>query len=94
MESSSWLGYVSGFEKDITPICSNPPIEKYPATDNKHGWWTGFQDLTPANPELQAKYDAMSETWAGVKPTNEAVIQGLFSSQPSPVDKSLPQYKK
>lgn len=94
METSSWLGYTAAVEKDMTPICSEPPGHKYPATDSKTTWWTGFQDLTPANPELQAKYDAMSDKWMGINPTDKAVVNGLFSSQPSPVDKTLPQYKK
>jgi len=95
METSSWSGYLDGVSKDSIPICSNPPIQKYPATaDPKQGWWTGFQDLTPANPELQAKYDAMSATWMGIKPTDKAIVQGIFSSQPSPLDKTLPEYKK
>jgi hypothetical protein len=94
METSSWLGYTAAMEKDLTPICSEPPGHKYPATESKTTWWTGFQDLTPANPELQAKYDAMSDKWAGINPTNKAVVNGLFSSQPSPLDKTLPQYKK
>jgi len=94
METSSWMGYTAAVEKDLTPICSEPPGHKYPATDSKTTWWTGFQDLTPANPELQAKYDAMSGSWEGIIPTNKAVISGLFTSQPSPIDKSLPEYKK
>jgi hypothetical protein len=93
METSSWSGYVDGVKQEPLPICSQPPVEKYLATDNKSGWWTGFQDLTPANPELQAKYDAMSESWLGVKPTDKALVQGLFTSQPSPVDKTLPKRK-
>jgi hypothetical protein len=93
METSSWNGYVNGVNQDSLPICAQPPIEKYKATDTKHGWWTGFQDLTPANPELQAKYDAMSDSWLGVKSTDKALVQGMFTSQPSPVDKTLPNRK-
>ena len=91
---ANWNSYGKALEQQSHPKCSNPPIAKYPATADDTDWWTGFQHLKPANPELQAKYDAMSAVWLGVTPTNEAVIQGLFSSQPSPLDKSLPQYKK
>ena len=54
---------------------------------------TGFHDLEPQRPDLQARYDAMSAEWEGVYPTDQAMIQGLFSSEPAEVDKSLPERK-
>lgn len=90
---ANWTSYGNAVAQQSHPKCSGPPVVKYDATSDGD-WWTGFEHLKPSNPELQAKYDAMSSAWLGVKPTNEAVIQGLFSSQPSPLDKTLPQYKK
>ena len=90
---ANWNSYGNAVAGQTHPKCSNPPVAKYSVTDDKD-WWTGFQGLVPANPELQAKYDAMSAAWLGEKPTNEAVIQGLFTSQPADLDKTLPQYKK
>lgn len=91
---AAWNSYATAVGEQAHPKCSNEPIVKYKVTDEKSDWWTGFQGLIPANPELQARYDAMSAKWEGVSPTNTAVIQGLFTSQPTPVDKTLPQYKK
>lgn len=89
---TNWNSYGNAVAQQTHPKCSNPPIVKYPVTDDKD-WWTGFQGLTPANPELQAKYDAMSASWLGVSPTNTAIVQGLFTSQPADLDKTLPQRK-
>jgi hypothetical protein len=45
---------------------------------------TGFQDLKPANPQLQARYDAMSSQWEGIKPSNGDVFQTLPKSETAP----------
>ena len=89
---SNWTGYTQAVATQDHPICASPPIAKYGATSGDKSW-TGFQPLTPANPELQAKYDAMSGTWEGVAPTNAALINGLFSSEAMPVEKTLPDKK-
>lgn len=88
----NWNGYTKAVGNHDHPICATPPIAKYPATSGRE-WWTGFQGLIPANPDLQAKYDAMSATWGGVAPTNSAIVDGLFSSQALPIDKTLPDRK-
>jgi hypothetical protein len=87
-----WNSYGNAVAQQPLPKCSEPPVVKYPATDDTD-WWTGFQHMKPANPELQAKYDAMSASWLGVSPTNQAIVQGLFTSQPADVDKTLPKRK-
>jgi hypothetical protein len=89
---ANWNSYGNAVAQQTHPKCSAPTVAKYSATDDAD-WWTGFQHLKPANPELQAKYDAMSSAWLGVKPTSDAVIQGLFSSQPAELDKTLPKRK-
>ena len=65
---------------------------KYPTTSDAKGK-VGFTDLTPQRPDLQSRYDAMSGSWEGVAPASKAVIDGLFKSGPSDVDKTLPQRK-
>lgn len=89
-----WNSYGTAVQKETRPICSNPPVLKYPATSDDLTGKTGFQDLIPARPDIQARYDAMSGEWEGIAPSNEAIIKGLFTSGPSPIDKTLPQYKK
>lgn len=88
-----WSSYTNAVEKQVHPMCSNPPIVKYPATSDDLTGKTGFQDLVPPNPELQARYDAMSGSWEGIIPTNAAIVKGLFTSAPSPIDKTLPERK-
>lgn len=39
---------------------------------------TGFLEFAARDPVNQAKYDAMSSTWEGVKPTEAAITKGLF----------------
>jgi hypothetical protein len=90
---AEWKSYGDAVAMQAYPKCSDPPVAKYPVTSDGD-WWTGFQHLKPTDPELQAKYDAMSASWLGVTPTNQAVINGLFTSQPADADKSLPKYKK
>ena len=89
---SSWTGYTKAVAEQDHPICATPPIAKYASTSGDK-WWTGFQPLIPANPDLQAKYDPMSATWEGVSPTNASVVNGLFASQAMPLDKTLPERK-
>lgn len=91
---SHWNSYANSVGKHSPPVCSNTPIAKYPATSDDLTGKTGFQDLIPQRPDIQARYDAMSGEWEGIAPSNEAVIKGLFTSGPSPIDKSIPQYKK
>ena len=92
MDTASWSGYLNANDAYGIPSQSNS-VAKYPATSDAKGK-VGFVDLTPQRPDLQTRYDAMSGTWEGVAPSNKAVIDGLFKSGPSPVDKTLPQYKK
>ncbi len=39
---------------------------------------TGFKEFAARDPVTQAKYDAMSSTWEGVKPTEAAITRGLY----------------
>ena len=39
---------------------------------------TGFLEFAARDPPTQAKYDAMSSTWEGVKPTEAAITKGLY----------------
>ena len=40
---------------------------------------TGFLEFAARDPKMQAKYDAMSGTWEGVKPTEAAITKGLYN---------------
>ena len=58
---------------------STKSVPKY-ATSSSETGITGFQDLKPANPEVQARYDAMSGSWEGVEASNKANFKGSPSS--------------
>ena len=91
---SNWKSYTDSVGKQTLPVCSNEPTEKYAATSDDLTGKTGFQDLIPQKPDVQARYDAMSGSWEGVAPSNSAIIKGLFTSGPAPIDKTLPDYKE
>lgn len=72
---SHWNGYLKAFDKQVI---------QPPASSNAS---TGFLSLTPKQPEIQARYDAMSGSWEGVNATNKALAHGLFSTDPMPIQK-------
>lgn len=55
----------------------------YQTSSSEHGL-TGFQDLKPANPVVQARYDAMSPVWEGVTASNSYIFQNIPKSQAAP----------
>ena len=77
---STWKGYQDANDVYALPKSTNPELPKYPNTDSKAGR-TGFQDLTPSYPEIQANYDAMSGSWKGIEASNKATLKGgIFKS--------------
>ena len=79
-----WTGYLNALTKQSVPKSSMNPQEVYPTTDSKIGV-SGFLDLNPKQPEIQARYDAMSGSWAGISATNSAIGRGLFSTDALPL---------
>jgi hypothetical protein len=86
--NTQWNQYQNAVGAAENPVSTS----RYEATSSVHGK-TGFVDLVPPRPDIQALYDAMSPEWVGVLPSDRAAIQGLFSSGPAEVDKSLPERK-
>jgi hypothetical protein len=81
------------YYQNAVGVAENPvSTSRYQSTSSVQGK-TGFVDLVPPRPDIQARYDAMSPEWEGVSPTNRAMIQGMFSSGPAEIDKSLPERK-
>ena len=85
---TQWNQYLNAVGSAENPVSTS----RYETSSSEKGK-TGFFDLTPSRPDVQARYDAMSGEWEGVVPTNRAIIQGLFKSEPSDLDKSLPERK-
>jgi len=55
---------------------------------------SGFQDLPVQKPDIQARYDAMSGNWAGVKASEAAISSGVFKTESMPIDQIMPKYSK
>ena len=92
-QEQHWSGYLNalGSAKHI-PQTSMPAVEIYPTTDSTIGV-SGFLDLTPKQPEIQARYDAMSGNWEGIQATNKALANGLFSTDPAPLSNNYGKKK-
>jgi hypothetical protein len=84
-----WEGYLNAVGGNPVPQSSMPAA--YPTSDSTKGT-SGFLDLTVKKPDIQAKYDAMSGSWAGVEATNAAITKGVFSTEAMPLDKMIPSY--
>jgi hypothetical protein len=72
---ATWKGYQDASDAYAVPQSTNPELPKYKTSDSRPEK-TGFQDLKPSYPELQANYDAMCGSWKGVKATNVATMKG------------------
>jgi hypothetical protein len=92
-QQQHWSGYLTalGGAKTI-PQTSMPPVAIYQTTDSTIGV-SGFLDLTPKRPEIQARYDAMSGNWGGVQATNKALAHGVFSTDVMPLSNNYGKNK-
>ena len=82
-----WEGYLNALGKTPIPQTSTPAL--YQTSSSETGV-AGFLDLQPKSPEIQAKYDAMSGSWAGVNASNSAISKGLFSTDAMPIQQNHP----
>lgn len=74
-----WNSYNAGVSDYTVPQSSKAPAP-YQTSSSEHGL-TGFQDLKPANPQLQARYDAMSPQWEGLTGANKNVFKHIKQSE-------------
>ena len=80
-----WSGYLNALGATPKPVSTNTIA--FPTTSDKLGV-SGFLDLTPKNPEIQARYDAMSLKWEGVSASDKAMFsKGLFKADALPFSK-------
>lgn len=80
-----WLKYKQSVRGFDLPTSSMKPAVPYQTSSSEIGV-SGFQDLKPANPELQARYDAMSSNWNGITGANPSVYRSIASSESAPVN--------
>jgi len=82
-----WEGYVNALSATPIPATSTPAL--YQTSSSDLGV-SGFLDMVPKNAEMQARYDAMSGSWAGVDASNKALSKGMFSTDAMPVQQKHP----
>ena len=82
-----WEGYLNALGKTPIPATSKPAL--YETSSSDLGV-SGFLDMVPKNAEMQARYDAMSGSWAGVDASNKAISKGLFSTDALPIEQNHP----
>lgn len=80
-----WTGYLAALGAQKTPQTSMPDVAPYETSSNQTGV-SGFMDLTPKQPQIQAKYDAMQGTWEGPAAADKALINGLFKTEAMPIN--------
>jgi hypothetical protein len=80
-----WNSYNVGVS-DYTLPQSSKAAAPYQTSSSEHGM-TGFQDLTPANPQLQARYDAMSPQWEGLTGASNNVFKNMNKSESAVIQK-------
>ena len=80
-----WDGYLKALRGSTIPA-------PYATSDSKLGV-SGFMDLTPKNPEVQAKYDAMAGSWEGVSASDAAIAKGVFKTESMPIQQKHPYMK-
>lgn len=85
-----WAGYLNAVGGAAVPASSL--TAPYLTSDSSKGT-SGFLDLVVKKPDVQAKYDAMSGSWAGVQASEAAVKSGIFKAESMPLDQIIPKYK-
>jgi hypothetical protein len=79
---SSWKGYITALGKSKRPA-GTIDTGAFPTTEG-NTISTGFIEWKTPNPKLQARYDAMSGSWEGVK-ASEAGSAKIFKGDFAPV---------
>lgn len=77
-----WTSYNKAIDEHTLPLSSKAAVP-YETSSSETGL-TGFQDLKPINPEVQARYDAMSPKWEGVSASNSYIFKNIPKSKPTP----------
>lgn len=87
-----WQGYITALGSQKTPQSSMPTAAPYETSSNQAGV-TGFMDLKPSQPAIQARYDAMQGTWEGPAAADKAISNGVFKTEAMPIQQKHPYSK-
>jgi len=80
----SWQGYVSALGTNKPPKTTIDTGIPYPTTEG-NTISTGFVQWKTPNPNIQAKYDAMSPSWGGIQASESAAATSVFKADYMPV---------
>jgi hypothetical protein len=87
-----WSGYLAALGAQKIPQTTMPAVAPYETSSSETGV-TGFMDVLPKQPQIQARYDAMQGTWEGVSATDKALSKGLFKTEAMPIQQKHPYSK-
>jgi hypothetical protein len=87
-----WSGYLAALGNQKIPVTSMPTAAPYETSSNQAGV-SGFMDLVPRQPAIQARYDAMQGTWEGPTAADKAISKGLFKTEAMPIQQKHPYSK-
>ena len=79
---NNWAGYLNAVSGSRVPSSSMPA--PYLTSDSSYGN-AGFLDVAVRDPQIQARYDAMSGSWAGITATEAAIKNGVFKADSMPI---------
>jgi membrane peptidoglycan carboxypeptidase len=82
---AQWSNFQKGMEAYQLPASTMKPVVPYQTSSSDIGV-SGFQDLKPANPDIQAQYDAMSPNWNGITGSNPSVYRSIATSENAPAN--------
>jgi hypothetical protein len=80
---SHWSGYLAALGKNKRPV-GTIDSGAFPTTEG-NTISTGFVEWKTPNPKLQARYDAMSGSWQGIK-ASEAGVNQIYKPEFAPVN--------
>ena len=78
-----WLKYNASLGDQTLPVSTS--AQPYQTSSSEIGV-SGFHDLKPSNPEVQARYDAMSPNWNGITGANPSVYKSIATTESAPVN--------
>jgi hypothetical protein len=81
----NWQGYITALGGQKPPANNIDQGVPFPTTEG-NTVSTGFVEWKAANPRQQARYDAMSGSWEGVKASEAAGASSVFKAEFMPLE--------
>jgi hypothetical protein len=82
---ASWQGYITALGAQKPPASNIDVGFPFPNTEG-NTTSSGFIEWKAKDPKTQAKYDAMSDSWQGVKASESASASSIFRAEFMPLE--------